>query len=73
MHSDTTRIPAVLPQERVTLTTGLVAQARIWGERMRSRRRLRADLQRLDRHLLRDAGLDPVDANREANKPFWRE
>jgi uncharacterized protein YjiS (DUF1127 family) len=41
----------------------------LWDLRARSRR----DLARMDEHLLRDVGLDPLEARREANKPFWRE
>jgi len=37
-----------------------------------SRRRMRADLARLDRHLLRDIGIDAARARDEAAKPFWR-
>lgn len=40
----------------------------LWDLRARSRR----DLARLDDHLMRDVGLDPVEIRREANKPFWR-
>lgn len=37
-----------------------------------NRRHTRAALQRLDPHVLRDIGLDPVAAEDEAAKPFWR-
>lgn len=37
-----------------------------------SRARERRDLTELDDHLLRDVGIDPENARREANKPFWR-
>jgi uncharacterized protein YjiS (DUF1127 family) len=40
-----------------------------WRHRIRSRR----ELLTLGEHDLRDIGLRPVDANREASKPFWRE
>jgi len=40
----------------------------LWDLRARSRR----DLARLDDHLMRDMGFDPIEARREANKPFWR-
>ena len=36
------------------------------------RRRTRKDLRGLTDHLLRDIGLDPATAAREAAKPFWR-
>lgn len=40
----------------------------LWDLRARSRR----DLARLDDHLMRDMGFDPIEVRREANKPFWR-
>jgi len=40
----------------------------LWGERRRQRRALR----RLDRRTLQDLGLNRVDVEREAAKPFWR-
>ena len=39
-----------------------------WQERARQRR----CLARLDERLLRDIGVDRIDALREAGKPFWR-
>ncbi len=39
-----------------------------WSERRRSRKAL-ADL---DPHLLKDIGLTPSEAHREATRPFWR-
>ena len=36
------------------------------------RRKTRRALERLPDHLLRDIGLDPLTARREAAKPFWR-
>ncbi|PWG64651.1 DUF1127 domain-containing protein [Spiribacter halobius] len=41
--------------------------------RRRTRARLRADLTRLDAHLLRDIGVRREDLVREAYRPFWRE
>lgn len=38
-----------------------------WEDRHRTRKGLR----RLDAHLLRDIGLDPITAGTEAAKPFW--
>jgi len=32
----------------------------------------RKDLARLDARMLRDIGLEPFEAQREINKPFWR-
>jgi uncharacterized protein YjiS (DUF1127 family) len=36
------------------------------------RRRTRRDLRGLTDFMLRDIGLDPFSAAREASKPFWR-
>ena len=36
------------------------------------RRRLRRDLSRLDKHLLKDIGLLPHLADAECAKPFWK-
>lgn len=41
---------------------------RAWQRRRATRRELR----RADDDLLRDAGLDPAGARREARRPFWR-
>lgn len=40
----------------------------LWGLRARSRR----ELGRLDDRLLADIGIGPMEARREARKPFWR-
>jgi uncharacterized protein YjiS (DUF1127 family) len=45
-----------------------LAMLRIWRGRCATRRALRV----LDDHMLRDAGLDPRAARREARRPFWR-
>ncbi len=36
-----------------------------------ARRRQRHDLAELDEHLLKDIGVTPAEAAREAAKPFW--
>ena len=41
---------------------------RLWQERARGRRQLR----RFDDHLLRDIGITRLQAEAEADKPFWR-
>jgi uncharacterized protein YjiS (DUF1127 family) len=41
---------------------------RVWRERARGRQQLR----RFDDHLLRDTGLTRLQAEAEAQKPFWR-
>ena len=49
------------------LVAGLMLIAR-WIERSRQRRALAA----LDDHVLRDIGITRVEAEREAQKPFWK-
>ncbi|WP_244421759.1 DUF1127 domain-containing protein [Azorhizobium caulinodans] len=47
---------------------GLMGLIRLWMWRVRSR----AELAELDAERLRDAGIHPRLARREADKPFWR-
>ncbi len=47
---------------------GLINTLFVWRRRARDRRHLA----QLNRHLLNDIGVDPVTANQEAAKPFWR-
>lgn len=49
--------------------SGVRAALREW----RRRKNGRLELARLDERMLRDIGLTRVDADREINKPFWRE
>lgn len=59
--------PASMPPlSRVVLRAAVLVQA--WEIRLRTRKHLR----NLDRHLLRDIGLDPMAADAEAMRPFWR-
>lgn len=37
-----------------------------------NRRHTRTALKRLDDHMLRDIGLDPIEADDEVAKPFWQ-
>ena len=46
----------------------LFATLVVWQRRVDDRRALA----RLDARLLADIGIDPVEARREARKPFWR-
>ena len=56
----------------VRVFSGLVARAigliQTWQERARSRR----ELERLDDRLLKDIGLNRIDALQESEKPFWK-
>lgn len=56
----------------VRAATGLVGRALglffRWQERVRSRK----ELERLDDRMLKDIGLNRIDALRESNKPFWK-
>jgi uncharacterized protein YjiS (DUF1127 family) len=63
-----------LPRDRVVsrLVAHLLRQGRdriaLWQERSRGRRQLLM----LDEHVLRDIGITRLQAEAEANKPFWR-
>ncbi len=59
------RSPMAGPGMTLALTTFVT----LWRQRMRARRAL----SRLDAHLLRDIGLDPMTAEREATRPFWQD
>ena len=50
------------------LATVLRLDGQVWA-----RRRTRLALGRLDAHLLKDIGLDPMTAQEEAGKPFWQD
>lgn len=52
-------------REMVDTVDGVLA---LWYLRATSRR----DIERLDDRLLRDIGLDPLEARRESDKPFWK-
>ena len=59
--------PASLPPlSRVVLRAAVLVMT--WE----TRHRTRGQLTRLDYHLLRDIGLDPLTAQDEATRPFWR-
>ena len=59
------------PRSPVSLGTrlrGLFGLWHLWHQRWQQRRQLAE----LDAHLLRDIGVSPRGAFREASKPFWR-
>ncbi|MDO8881968.1 MAG: DUF1127 domain-containing protein [Pseudotabrizicola sp.] len=58
--------PASLPP-----LSRLVLAAAVRVVTWENRQRTRKGLKRLDRHLLRDVGLDPITAEAEANRRFW--
>lgn len=59
--------PASLPPlSRVVLRAAVMVLA--WETRARTRKQLN----NLDRHLLKDIGVDPLTAANEAERPFWR-
>lgn len=60
--------PASLPP-----LSRLVLAAAVRVVKWESLRRTRNDLKRLDRHLLRDVGLDPLTAQAEASRRFWQD
>lgn len=57
---------ALPPLSRVLIRVALVVAE--WD----NRRRTRHSLAQLDPHMIRDIGLDPLVAEIEAAKPFWR-
>ncbi|TGD45183.1 DUF1127 domain-containing protein [Pseudotabrizicola sediminis] len=60
--------PASLPP-----LSRLVLAAAVRVVKWESLRRTRNDLKRLDRHLLRDVGIDPLTAQAEASRRFWQD
>ncbi len=52
--------------------TGLLGRAVDTVLRWQERTRGRKELQQLDDRLLKDIGLNRIDAMREADKPFWK-
>lgn len=61
--------PPGLRQTLQILAARALDHTDVWQARVRQRRALAA----LDAHLLRDIGVDPVQAANEARKPFWQE
>ena len=64
---------ATIDKHGMTTTAGLIQTltriVNAWQQRIRARRALSL----LDAHLLRDIGLDPFTAEREATRPFWQD
>ena len=60
--------PAALPP-----LSRMVLRAAVLVVTWEARHRTRSQLTRLDNHLLRDIGLDPLTAQNEATRPFWRD
>lgn len=59
--------PATLPPlSRVVLRAAVLVMT--WETRAKTRKQLR----KLDRHILKDIGIDPMTAQAEAERPFWR-
>lgn len=58
--------PASLPP-----LSRLVLAAAVRVVTWENRQRTRKGLKRLDPHLLRDVGLDPITAEAESNRRFW--
>ncbi|GAD56790.1 MAG: hypothetical protein ACJASC_003197 [Limimaricola cinnabarinus] len=64
-----TPFEAALDQGAVSaLLVGMARRVAIWERRARTRRAL----SRLDAAMLRDLGLDPMTAQAEAARPFWK-
>ena len=64
---------ATIDKRGMTTNAGLIQTVtrlvNVWQKRIQARRALG----RLDAHLLRDIGLDPMTAEREATRPFWQD
>ena len=59
--------PATLPPlSRVVLRAAVLVMT--WETRAKTRKQLR----KLDRNILKDIGIDPMTAEAEAERPFWR-
>jgi uncharacterized protein YjiS (DUF1127 family) len=61
----------VLDGTKIDLRQLAKAAARLLGT-YKMRERSRRELAQLDPHLLKDVGIDPLDAAAEARKPFWK-
>jgi uncharacterized protein YjiS (DUF1127 family) len=59
------------PASIARLAARLTSAIALWGARYRQRRALQ-DLAALNNHLLRDIGVTPDEALREAAKWFWQ-
>ncbi len=64
---------ATINKRGMTPSVGLIQTVtrivNVWQSRIRARRALA----RLDAHLLRDIGLDPMIAERETTRRFWQD
>lgn len=65
-HTLVFRPAALPPLSRVVLAAATCVVT--WEARSRTRK----GLKHLDAHLLRDIGLDPMTAQAQAARPFWR-
>lgn len=48
--------------------SGMTDMIKLWASRSAGRKQLA----RMSNYMLRDIGMEPYDAIREANKPFWK-
>ncbi|MDH4246842.1 MAG: DUF1127 domain-containing protein [Deltaproteobacteria bacterium] len=75
-HLIRSTLPVLATEEllEVTLTAAwlLLCRIPVTLKKWRERSSQRADLHRLDRHLLRDIGLTPGQARMESAKWFWQ-
>ena len=71
-HANTYSAHRRAPLHAVNGFGGLFARAAdlvlLWQERARGRK----ELEQLDDRMLRDIGINRIDALREADKPFWK-
>jgi uncharacterized protein YjiS (DUF1127 family) len=59
----------ITAKTRKTGMTGVLRAVQAWAKRRNGRQ----SLARLDAHMLRDIGVDAVQAQLECAKPFWRD
>jgi len=52
-----------------TMAVAFAVMVTTWDKR----RKTRVQLAKMPPHLYKDIGLNPVDAHREATKPFWQQ
>lgn len=61
------------PTQALPPVSGMLLVLTLAVLRWETLRRTRKDLSRLDAHMLKDIGMDQLQAQNEAIKPFWRD
>jgi uncharacterized protein YjiS (DUF1127 family) len=63
----------IVPVHPLPPLSGLLLALTLLVLRWETLRRTRKDLSRLAPHMLKDIGMDRLQAHHEARKPFWRD